>query len=132
MRLSPRDPRSFSWLHYASWCHWKLDELKEMEAASRRSIELYPNYPHSWIALTCALGLQDRVRDARSAGRVLRELQPRFCAANFYDAARVFYGRRFAGREPASVGRLQGHPVDPVGPPVLARGPRPLPDLLPC
>ena len=98
MRLSPRDPRSFSWLHYASWCHWKLDELKEMEAASRRSIELYPNYPHSWIALTCALGLQDRVRDARSAGRMLRELQPRFCAANFYDAARVFYGRRFAGR----------------------------------
>jgi TolB-like protein/DNA-binding SARP family transcriptional activator/cytochrome c-type biogenesis protein CcmH/NrfG len=98
MRLSPRDPRSFAWLHYASWCYWKLDELKEMETASRRSIELYPNYPHSWIALACALGLLDRVRDAREAGRVLRELQPRFRAAHFYDAARVFYGRRFAGR----------------------------------
>jgi hypothetical protein len=97
MRLSPRDPRSFSWLHYASWCHWKLDELREMETASRRSIELYPNYPHSWIALACALGLLDRVRDAREAGRVLRELQPRFRAAHFYDAARVFYGRRFTG-----------------------------------
>jgi tetratricopeptide (TPR) repeat protein len=98
MRLSPRDPRSFSWLHYASWCHWKLDELKEMEAASRRSIELYPHYPHSWIALTCALGLQDRMREAREAGRVLCELQPRFRAAHFYEAARVFYGHRFAGR----------------------------------
>jgi TolB-like protein len=98
MRLSPRDPRSFAWLHYASWCHWKLDELKEMEAASRRSIELYPNYPHSWIALTCALGLQGRTRDAYEAGRVLCELQPRFRAAHFYDSARVLYGRRFGGR----------------------------------
>ncbi len=107
MRLSPRDPRSFSWLHYASWCHWKLEELSEMEAASRRSIELYPNYPHSWIALTCALGLRDRVRDAREAGRVLRELQPRFRAAHFYDAARVFYGGRFTGRVAAEYRQLR-------------------------
>lgn len=107
MRISPRDPRSFAWLHYASWCHWKLDELREMETASRRSIELYPNYPHSWIALACALGLLDRVRDAREAGRVLRELQPRFRAAHFYDAARVFYGRRFAGRVAAEYRQLR-------------------------
>ena len=97
MRISPRDPRSFAWHHFASWCYWKLDELREMETASRRSIELYPNYPHSWIALTCALGLLDRMREAREAGRVLLELQPRFRAAHFHDAARIFYGRRFAG-----------------------------------
>jgi len=95
MRLSPRDPRSFSWLHYASWCHWKLDALEDMEASSRHSIELYPNYPHSWIALTCCLGLQHREQEAREAGRVLRDLQPLFRASHFYDAARHFYGRRF-------------------------------------
>lgn len=107
MRLSPRDPRSFSWLHYASWCHWKLDELNAMETASRRSIELYPNYPHSWIALACALALLDRAHDAREAGHVLRELQPRFHAAHFYDSARVFYGRRFTGSVAAQYGELR-------------------------
>jgi TolB-like protein/DNA-binding SARP family transcriptional activator len=98
MRLSPRDPRTFSWLHYASWCHWKLNELKDMEAASRQSIELYPHYPHSWIALTCSLGLQRRTQEAREAGKVLRDLQPRFRASHFYDAARHFYGRHFTGQ----------------------------------
>jgi TolB-like protein/DNA-binding SARP family transcriptional activator/Tfp pilus assembly protein PilF len=107
MRLSPRDPRSFGWLHYASWCHWKLNELKEMEAASRRSIELYPNYPHSWIALTCSLGLQDRLQEAREAGDVLCELQPRFQASRFYEAARHFYGRHFTGQVSGEYRQLQ-------------------------
>lgn len=106
MRLIPRDTRSFSWLHYASWCHWKLDEFSEMELASRRSIELYSGYSHSWIALTCALGLQDRIAEARESAQVLRELQPGFQPSNFYTVARHFYGRRFSGDVAANYRRL--------------------------
>lgn len=97
MRLSPRDPRSYTWLHYGSWCHWKLDELLEMEAASRRSVRLFPGYPHSWIALTCALGLQHKTQEAKEAGRMLRHLHPRFNAQRFYQTAERFYGPRFPG-----------------------------------
>lgn len=106
IRLSPRDPRSFSWLHYGSWCHWKLGELEDMEDMSRRSVELYPGYPHSWIALTCALGLQNKDEAAREAGRTLRSLHPRFGAASFYQTAERFYGRRFPGRISAEYAEL--------------------------
>ena len=97
MRLSPRDPRSYTWLHYGSWCHWKLHELEDMEATSRQSVGLFPGYPHSWIALTCALGLQGKEAEAREAGRMLRHLHPGFGAARFYNVARRFYGHRFIG-----------------------------------
>ncbi len=108
MRVSPRDPRSYTWLHYGSWCHWKLGELAEMEAMSRRSVDLYPAYPHSWIALTCALGLQDKAAEAREAAQNLRRLHPKFGAANFYNMAERFYGHRFPGAVSAEYRQLRG------------------------
>jgi hypothetical protein len=50
-RVSPRDPRTFLWLLYAVGCHWKLGEMSEMEALSRRSIALYANIPWNWMGL---------------------------------------------------------------------------------
>lgn len=95
MRISPRDPRSHRWLHYAGWCHWKLGELKEMEAAARNAIELYSDAPAQWIELTCALGLQGKTVEARAAAKVLMKLLPNFSPDNFYAIARQFYGKRF-------------------------------------
>ncbi|WP_431271150.1 tetratricopeptide repeat protein [Dankookia sp. P2] len=97
-RLSPRDPRSFLWHHYANWCHFRLGAYDGMEAACRRSIELYGRYPLSWIALTSALGLQDRLEEAREAAAVLRRMRPSFSPDGFYETARGFYGRRFDGQ----------------------------------
>ena len=108
MRLSPRDPRSFVWLHFASWCHWKAGEFGEMEATSRRSVDLYPAYPHSWIALTCALGLQDKATEAKQAAKNLHRLHPKFGATNFYHTARRFYGHRFPGAVSAEYRQLRG------------------------
>lgn len=97
LRLSPRDPRSFAWHHYANWCHFRQEDLPAMEAACRRSIGLYGRYPLSWVALTSALALQDRVEEAREAAAVLRRLQPHFRADGFFEAARATYGAKFQG-----------------------------------
>ncbi len=97
-RISPQDPRSFSWSHYGSWCHWILGDFPAMEQASRRSIELYSAYPNSWIALVCALGLQEKTQEAREAGRVLQTIAPNFRASQFYGSARRVYGPRFPGQ----------------------------------
>jgi TolB-like protein/DNA-binding SARP family transcriptional activator len=97
IRISPRDPRSHRWFHYAGWCHWKLGELDKMEGAARNAIELYSDAPAQWIELTCALGLQGRNAEAKAAAKVLRKLSPAFTPDAFFEIAKRFYGRRFAG-----------------------------------
>jgi TolB-like protein/DNA-binding SARP family transcriptional activator len=97
MRISPRDPRSHRWLHYAGWCHWKLGELEKMEAAASNAIELYSDAPAQWIELTCALGLQGKTNEAKAAAKVIRKLSPAFTADRFYEIAQQFYGKRFTG-----------------------------------
>jgi TolB-like protein/DNA-binding SARP family transcriptional activator len=97
IRISPRDPRSHRWFHYAGWCHWKLGELEKMEAAARNAIELYSDAPAQWVELTCALGLQGKTTEARAAAKVLRKLSPAFTPEKFFEIAQQFYGRRFAG-----------------------------------
>jgi len=97
MRISPRDPRSHRWFHYAGWCHWKLGELDKMEEAARNAIELYSDAPAQWVELTCALGLQGKIAEAREAAKVLKKLSPVFTPDGFYEIARRFYGSRFAG-----------------------------------
>ncbi len=97
IRISPRDPRSHRWLHYLGWCHWKLGDLAQMEAASRGSIELYSDAPAQWLELTCALGLQGRLEESRKAGAILKQLAPAMTAKGFFETAERFYGRRFPG-----------------------------------
>ena len=97
MRISPRDPRSHRWFHYAGWCHWKLGELDKMEEAARNAIELYSDAPAQWVELTCALGLQGKIAEAREAAKVLKKLSPVFTPDGFYEIARRFDGSRFAG-----------------------------------
>ena len=95
MRISPRDPRSHRWFHYAGWCHWKLGELDKMEEAARNAIELYSDAPAQWVELTC--GLQGKIAEAREAAKVLKKLSPVFTPDGFYEIARRFDGSRFAG-----------------------------------
>jgi TolB-like protein/DNA-binding SARP family transcriptional activator/Tfp pilus assembly protein PilF len=97
IRISPRDPRSHRWFHYAGWCHWKLGELGKMEAAARTAIELYSDAPAQWVELTCALGLQGKNAEAKAAAQVLRKLSPTFTPDKFFEIAQQFYGKRFAG-----------------------------------
>ena len=96
IRISPREPRSHRWFHYAGWCHWKLGELGKMEAAARSAIELYSDAPAQWIELTCALGLQAKTAEAKAAAKVLRKLSPAFTPDKFFEIAQQFYGRRFS------------------------------------
>jgi TolB-like protein/DNA-binding response OmpR family regulator/Tfp pilus assembly protein PilF len=98
MRHSPRDPRTHVWYHYAGWCHWQLGNLDEMEASCRRSVELYGASALSWLALTCALGLQGRFDEARLTAAEVRRLIPGFTPALFFDTAQRFYGSRFTGK----------------------------------
>jgi TolB-like protein/DNA-binding SARP family transcriptional activator len=94
-RISPRDPRTHRWLHYAGWCHWVLGDLKQMEASARAAIELYSDSPAQWVELTCALGLQGKTAAARAAGKILKKLSPTFTGDGFYEIAQKFYGPRF-------------------------------------
>jgi hypothetical protein len=78
-----------------------------MERASRRSIELYADYPNSWIALVSALGLQGRMAEARESGRMLRTINPAFEAERFYQISRQVYGGRFRGQTMAVYRQLR-------------------------
>jgi len=94
-RLSPRDPRTFLWLIYAVWCHWKLGETEAMESLARRSISLYANIPWNWLGLAAALALQGRREDAREAMIPLRAMMPSYTPSRFHWGARYVYGSRF-------------------------------------
>ncbi len=106
-RLSPRDRRSYSWEHYSNWCHWQRGDYEAMEAAVRRSIELYSRFPWIWVALVSALGLQQRWPEAARAAAALRALMPQFSPAAFFETACSFYGRRFPGEAEAGYTRLR-------------------------
>jgi tetratricopeptide (TPR) repeat protein len=94
-RLSPRDPRTFLWLLYGVWCHWKLGEYTEMEAMARRSIGLYANIPWNWLGLAGALALQNKHAEAAEALTSTRALMPTYTPSRFHWGARYVYGRRF-------------------------------------
>jgi len=96
-RLSPRDPRTFLWLLYAVWCHWKLGEVREMEVLARRSIALYANIPWNWLGLAAALALQGRLNEAREAIEPVRTMMPNYTPSRFHWGARYIYGYRFRG-----------------------------------
>jgi adenylate cyclase len=98
IRLSPRDPRTFHWYLYANWCHWQLGDLGSMEAASRRSIELYGQNSMSWIGLAGAFALQGRLEEGREAATVLRRQRPSFTPDGYYQVLQHYYGRRFRGQ----------------------------------
>jgi tetratricopeptide (TPR) repeat protein len=94
-RLSPRDTRTFLWLLYNVWCHWKLGETGEMEALARRSIALYPNIPWNWLGLAAALALQGRLNEAREATEPVKAMMPSYTPSRFHWGARYIYGSRF-------------------------------------
>jgi TolB-like protein/DNA-binding SARP family transcriptional activator len=94
-RLSPRDPRTFLWLLYGVWCHWKLGEYTTMEAMARRSLGLYSNIPWNWLSLAGALALQNRHAEATEALTSVRALMPSYTPSRFHWGAQYVYGRRF-------------------------------------
>jgi TolB-like protein len=94
-RLSPRDPRTFLWLLYGVWCHWKLGEYTAMETMARRSIGLYSNIPWNWLGLAGALALQNKHVEAAEALASIRALMPTYTPSRFHLGAQYVYGRRF-------------------------------------
>jgi TolB-like protein/DNA-binding SARP family transcriptional activator len=96
-RLSPRDPRTFLWLLYGVWCHWKLGEYTAMEAMARRSLGLYSNIPWTWLGLAGALALQKKHAEASEALASIRALMPSYTPSRFHLGAQYVYGRRFRG-----------------------------------
>jgi tetratricopeptide (TPR) repeat protein len=96
-RLSPRDPRTFLWLLYGVWCHWKLAQYEPMEAMARRSLALYPNIPWNWLGLAGALALQEKHGEAADALATLRAMMPTYTPSRFHWGARWVYGPRFCG-----------------------------------
>ena len=94
-RLSPRDPRTFLWLLYGLWCHWKLGEYTAMEAMARRSVGLYSNMPWNWLGLAGALALQNKHAEAAEALTSVRALMPTYTPSRFHWGAQYVYGRRF-------------------------------------
>jgi tetratricopeptide (TPR) repeat protein len=94
-RLSPRDPRTFLWLLYGVWCHWKLGEYTEMESMARRSLGLYSNIPWNWLGLAGALALQNKRAEAAEALASIRAMMPTYTPSRFHWGARYVYGRRF-------------------------------------
>jgi len=106
-RISPRDPRTYQWHHFANWCHFKLGRLDTMEAECRNSIALYSNHAWSWLALVCALGLQRRTKEARNAAAGLLEILPGFTPVSFFETAKRLYGSRFPGQVEAEYVELR-------------------------
>jgi TolB-like protein/DNA-binding winged helix-turn-helix (wHTH) protein/Tfp pilus assembly protein PilF len=107
MRVSPRDPRTHAWHHFAGCCHWRLGDLEAMEAACRRSIELYSRNPWGWVFLACSLGLQRRSAEATEAVTEVKRLVPGFSAQMFFETVSRFHGPRFRGEAEAGFSKLR-------------------------
>ena len=108
-RLSPRDPRTFLWLLYAVWCHWKLGETAEMEARARRSIALYANIPWNWLRLAAALALQGRLGEAREAIEPVRTMMPGYTPSRFLGVRDTCTGRGSAATWSATIASCVTH-----------------------
>jgi tetratricopeptide (TPR) repeat protein len=107
MRVSPRDRRTYVWHQFAGCCYWRLGDLEAMEAACRRSIELYSRNPWGWVFLACSLGLQRRSAEATEAVTEVKRLVPGFSAQMFFETISRFHGPHFRGEAEAEFSKLR-------------------------
>jgi tetratricopeptide (TPR) repeat protein len=106
MRLSPRDPRSHRWYHYAGWCFWKAGDLEAMEIRRNKRSSCIAMLLPNGSNLFAPLGCKGRIGEAREAGAILKQHLPDFTPRRFFDVARAFYGSRFPGQVERDYGQL--------------------------
>ncbi len=85
LRLSPRDPRAFTWMCFAGMSKIGVDAYEQAVGWLRQSIEANRNFPHSHFFLASALAHLGRVDEARSAVKAGLALNPAYCISRDRD-----------------------------------------------
>jgi tetratricopeptide (TPR) repeat protein len=83
MRLSPRDPLLFHWYFLIGTADVYLGRIVRGVENLRKSVEIYPNWPHAQFALVGALALAGLFAEAAEVCAVARRLAPDFTIAKF-------------------------------------------------
>ena len=78
LRLSPRDPLAYMWMHAAGTAKSHLGSWEEAVAWCRRAIEANRNFPAAYFSLAAALAQLGRLDEARSAVRAGLALNPTY------------------------------------------------------
>jgi TolB-like protein/class 3 adenylate cyclase len=99
LRLSPRDPFSFSWAATAGLAKFLLDKEEEAITWLRRSIETNRNYPLPHFVLAAALARLGRLSEARSVAQARLAIDPAFTIARYRAGAFSDNPTYLAGRE---------------------------------
>jgi Flp pilus assembly protein TadD len=99
MRISPRDTRASSWMHFVGAAKLAAGRDEEAVVWLNRSIELGPNWPtpHFWLA--AALARLGRREEACERARAGLELNPGFTIALLRSSAFSDNPVYFAARE---------------------------------
>jgi TolB-like protein/class 3 adenylate cyclase/cytochrome c-type biogenesis protein CcmH/NrfG len=87
LRLSPRDPLSFSWALFAGIAKLYFGGAEEAVGWFRRSIELNRNYSLAHFLLACALAQLGRLDQARTVASAGLKLDPSFTIRRYLAAA---------------------------------------------
>jgi TolB-like protein len=88
MRLSPRDPILFHWHFLIGTADVYLGRIVRGVESLRKSVEIYPNWPHAQFALAGALGMAGRLAEATEVCAVAWRLAPSFTIAKFRTEAK--------------------------------------------
>ena len=78
LRLSPRDPLAYMWMHAAGGAKSHLGSWEELVAWRRRAVEANRNLPAAHFTLAAALAKLGRLDEARSAVKAGLALNPAF------------------------------------------------------
>ena len=78
LRLSPRDPLAYMWMHAAGGAKSHLGSWEESVAWRRRAVEANRNLPAAHFTLAAALAQLGRLDEARSAIKAGLALNPAF------------------------------------------------------
>jgi TolB-like protein len=109
MRLSPRDPLLFYWYFLIGTADVYLGQTVRGVESLRKSVEIYPNWPHAQFALAGALPLVGLLAEADEVCATARCLAPNFTVAKFRNEAKsdnpvylaqreyLYQGMRLAG-----------------------------------
>ena len=111
MRLSPRDPLLFYWHFLIGTADIYLGQMVRGVESLRKSVEIYPNWPHAQFALAGGLALAGQLAEAAEVCVVARRLAHNFTIAKFRTEAMSDNPVYLAQREHLCQGlRLAGVP----------------------
>jgi TolB-like protein/class 3 adenylate cyclase len=104
IRLSPRDPWSYTWHVSAGTAFFLLGDDERAVTSLRRSIEANRNYPLTHFVLAAALASLGRIEEANAATQAGLSLNPNFTIARFRAGASSDNSTYLAQRERAYEG----------------------------